>query len=200
MKCIVGLGNPGNRYSATRHNAGFQLIDFLIGSCSASPLEGTELYESFVGRLGDEETALMMPQTYMNNSGSAVREFIRVHGIRPEDVLIAYDDFQLPFGTLRMRPKGSDGGHNGMASVIYHLQSDLIPRLRIGVSGSGVPEHHTHELMSEYVLTPFDQTERKLLPDLYRHAGDACECWIRSGVTIAMNGYNKKFFSSAGAE
>jgi PTH1 family peptidyl-tRNA hydrolase len=196
----VGLGNPGSRYRKTRHNIGFLAIESLITGFNARIAEGTELFESHRAEVDGADTALILPQTYMNNSGEAVREYQQQFQLPLDDILIVYDDFQLPFGTLRLRPKGSDGGHNGLASIIYHLESDLVPRLRIGIGGISLPEDHTHESMAEYVLSPFDADEEKQLPRLFEHIRDACSSWIRSDIGKTMSQYNKNFFSSAGAE
>nr|MBP6673208.1 aminoacyl-tRNA hydrolase [Bacteroidota bacterium] len=120
--------------------------------------------------------------------------------IKPENILVVYDDFQIPFGTLRLRPHGTDGGHNGIASVIYHLETDEIHRLRIGVGGTTMPKQHSHESMADYVLSPFDPEEMELLPALFGHLTDACAAWLLLGIQRSMSRYNKDFFSSAGAE
>lgn len=195
MKCIVGLGNPGNRYRFTRHNIGFLAVEMVAHKINAQPYEGNELYESAKGLIDDCEALIVMPQTYMNNSGAAVRELKQKYEIGFDDFLIVFDDFQLPFGTLRMRTKGSDGGHNGMASVIYHLQSDLIPRLRIGVAGESIPEQHTHDAMADYVLARFEPHEEKLLPQLLQHSTDAIVSWTNEGIVKSMSHYNKNFFN-----
>jgi len=200
VKCIVGLGNPGNRYRFTRHNIGFLAVEFLIDTFKAKHSEGNSLYECYQTSLAQESVLLVMPQTYMNNSGMAVREILQKHELSAADILILYDDFQLPFGTLRLRPKGSDGGHNGLSSIIYHLENDLVPRLRIGVGGKTVPVEHTHELMADYVLSRFDTDEEKLLPQLLNHTHDACVSWIETGIQKTMNHYNRNFFTSTNAE
>ncbi len=200
MKCIVGLGNPGNRYRFTRHNIGFLAIEFLIDKLKAKHFEGNSFYECYQTSRSEESLLFVMPQTYMNNSGIAVREMSQKYELFAVDVLILYDDFQLPFGTLRLRPKGSDGGHNGLSSIIYHLENDLVPRLRIGVGGKTVPEEHTHESMADYVLSRFDTDEEKLLPQLLNHTHDACVSWIETGIQKTMNQYNRNFFTSTNAE
>ncbi len=200
MKCIVGLGNPGNRYRFTRHNIGFLAIDFLIERFKAKSFESTSFYECYQGLLENESLLFVMPQTYMNNSGTAVRELRQKYDLAPADFLILYDDFQLPFGTLRLRPKGSDGGHNGLASIIYQLENDLIPRLRIGVGGKTLPGKHTHETMADYVLSRFDTDEEKLLPQLLNYAHNACVSWVETGIQRTMSVYNRNFFTSANAE
>lgn len=167
----------------------------------AQPYEGNDLYECSKGSIGVDDVLFVQPQTYMNNSGAAVRELSQKFEIGFNDFLIVFDDFQLPYGTLRMRAKGSDGGHNGMSSVIYHLQSDVIPRLRVGVAGKTIPEHHTHDAMAEYVLKRFDPDEEKLLPQLLQHTTDALMSWMNDGIAKTMSVYNKNFFtpgSSAG--
>jgi PTH1 family peptidyl-tRNA hydrolase len=141
-----------------------------------------------------------MPQTYMNNSGTAVREIFQKYDLATADFLILYDDFQIPFGTLRLRPKGSDGGHNGLSSIIYHLENDLVPRLRIGVCGKTMPIEHNRDSMANYVLSRFDADEEKLLPQLLNYTYNASISWVQSGIRETMNHYNKKFFTSANAE
>jgi len=195
VKCIVGLGNPGNRYRFSRHNIGFRVVEHICEKINAQQFESTEYYECSRGKIGESDILLAMPQTYMNNSGIAVRELLHNYDIAIDDVIIVYDDFQIPFGTLRIRAKGSDGGHNGMASVIYHLQSEFIPRLRVGVAGNSLPEHHTRELMADYVLSRFTTEEETYLPQLLQHSNDALTCWTQEGIARAMNVYNKRFFT-----
>lgn len=200
MKCIVGLGNPGKQYRETRHNAGFLAIEYMIERFNAVHHEGTDEYECYRTSFCDTPLLFLMPQTYMNNSGIAVREVMQKYEVKSEDILVVYDDFQIPFGTLRLRPHGTDGGHNGIASVIYHLETDEIHRLRIGVGGTTLPKQHSHESMAEYVLSPFDREEMELLPALFGHLTDACAAWLLLGIQRSMSRYNKDFFSSAGAE
>ena len=193
MKCIIGLGNPGNRYRFTRHNIGFLAAEAFIEKMNAQHAEGNQLYESYVWTAGENEVLIVMPQTYMNNSGFAVRELHQRYQLGFDDFLIISDDFQLPFGTLRMRARGSDGGHNGLASVIYHLQSDLVPRLRFGVAGKTIPENHSHDNMAEYVLTRFDADEEKFLPQLLQYSAEAIQSWVTDGIAKTMSLYNKNF-------
>ncbi len=200
MKCIVGLGNPGNRYKFTRHNIGFLAIEFLIDKFRAKHFEGNSLYECYQTSLAEDSLLLVMPQTYMNNSGTAVREIHQKYEIPIADLLILYDDFQIPFGTLRLRPKGSDGGHNGLSSIIYHLENDLVPRLRIGVGGKTLPSEHSTGSMVEYVLSRFDTEEEKLLSQLLAYTHNACTSWVEAGIQKTMNLYNRNFFTSANAE
>jgi len=195
VKCIVGLGNPGNRYRFTRHNIGFLAAEAFIETMNAKHSEGNQLYECYVWTAEEHEVVIAMPQTYMNNSGFAVRELQQRYQISFDDFLIMSDDFQLPFGTLRMRTKGSDGGHNGLASIIYHMQSDMIPRLRFGVAGKTIPENHSHDTMADYVLSRFDAEEEKFLPQLLQHSTRAIQSWVKEGIAKTMSLYNKKFFT-----
>lgn len=186
MKLIVGLGNPGSRYESTRHNVGFMLIDKLARKHSVAMREGKGEY--FIGEctIGDERTFLMKPTTYMNNSGLAVRPFMAFFKIPVSDVLIACDDVVLPLGTIRMRKEGSDGGQNGLKSVIYQLATDQIARLRIGV------DHPLRSKMSlsDFVLSRFLEDEMAVLNLVMDRATLAAESFVQHGVTRAMNQYN----------
>lgn len=197
MKCIVGLGNPGSNYAPTRHNIGFRVIEKLADMHRLLLLPGNGEFYSGVFRLDGDEVVLAVPTTFMNNSGTAVMDLCSLYGLSPVDLLVVLDDFQIPFGTLRFRPQGSDGGHNGLGSVIYHLETEEIPRLRFGVGGATLPEEHTHELMASYVLRGFDTEEEQQLPALIDKAAEACLCWARDGMAKAMNAYNKNFFSGS---
>ena len=166
----------------------------------AKHAEGNQLFESYLCAIDEQEALIVMPQTYMNNSGFAVRELYQHYQLGFDDFLIISDDFQLPFGTLRMRAKGSDGGHNGLASVIYHLQSDLVPRLRFGVAGKTIPENHSHDNMADYVLTRFDAHEEKFLPQLLQYSTEAIQSWIGDGISKTMSLYNKNFLVLPKAE
>lgn len=197
MKCIVGLGNPGSNYAPTRHNIGFRVVAAVADKERVLLVPGEGDYYSGVFRTGGEEIVLAMPTTYMNNSGTAVRDLCELHAIAPQDVLIVLDDFQLPFGTLRLRPRGSDGGHNGLGSVIYQLETEEIPRLRIGVAGATIPEIHTHETMATYVLQSFEMDEEKKMPMLLEYAAEACVRWAVEGMSAVMNTHNRNFFSDS---
>lgn len=197
MKCIVGLGNPGGNYAPTRHNIGFRIVETIAASHRVLLVPGDGDYYSGVFRLDGDEALLAVPTTYMNNSGMAVRDLCEVYKLSPADVLIVLDDFQIPFGTLRIRPNGSDGGHNGLGSVIYQLETEDVPRLRFGVAGATLPDERTHEAMASYVLRSFEIDEEKKLPMLLEKAADACLAWARDGVQSAMNSFNKNFFSGS---
>lgn len=180
----------------TRHNIGFRVVETLAEMLHASPGPETEFYTWHAVQSPSGDLALVCPQTYMNNSGRAVREAMDRFDAGLDEVVVMVDDFQLPFGTLRLRGKGSDGGHNGLASIIYHVQSDLFPRLRIGVAGATMPERHTHDAMAGYVLERFTADEEKVMPQLLRHAADAALSWAGHGIARTMSQYNKNFFTS----
>jgi len=197
VKCIIGLGNPGSEYAHTRHNIGFRVIDTIAAQKRIRLREGDGEFYSGLFTVEGERVLLAAPTTYMNNSGIAVLDLCRLHGMTADDLLVVFDDFQLPLGALRIRQSGSDGGHNGLGSIVYHLGTDRIARLRIGVAGSTIPDTHTHEAMAGYVLTGFEQNEEQQLPLLLEKAADACVSWARDGVLKTMNRFNKNFFSGS---
>ncbi|MCG3120390.1 MAG: Peptidyl-tRNA hydrolase [bacterium] len=179
---IVGLGNPGTRYAGTRHNIGFKVAESLAERLHLSFRAGKGDY---LIATGVGETMLLKPLTYMNNSGMAVRHAVDYFDLAHERVLIVFDDYQLPLGKLRLRASGSDGGHNGMASVIQHLGTPAVPRLRLGISS----EFEKGE-MANYVLSTFSKAEQKLLPEIYDRAVEAVLCFVSQGMQQAMNKFN----------
>lgn len=189
---IVGLGNPGTKYANTRHNVGFMVIDKLGSRFDA---RSKERFQGAIleAKHGDETLVLLKPLTFMNNSGQSVSEVTRWYKIPPERVLIVYDDLDLPFGTIRLRPKGSDGGHNGLASVIQHIKTDEIPRLRIGIgrptSGSTV----------NYVLSRFSKHEQEHLDEIIDASVEAAWSWLHDGIERTMNTVNRKEVLQTGA-
>jgi peptidyl-tRNA hydrolase, PTH1 family len=189
--CIVGLGNPGRRYAATRHNVGFDVLAILSQRLHCRLEEGTGDFLIGEHQDGDNITLLLAPTTFMNDSGIAVREVSDALQIAPSNILVVLDDFQLPLGTLRLRARGSDGGHNGLSSVIYHLMTDDVPRLRIGIGGDTLPLEQRNLLMADYVLSAFTESEREILPTILNRAADACLAWRSEGIDRAMSSYNK---------
>lgn len=180
----MGLGNPGAKYAQTRHNVGFMVIDKLGASIDGSSRErfqGAILETSH----NDELLLLLKPLTFMNNSGQSVAEVARWYKIPPQRILLIYDELDLPFGTVRIKPKGSAGGHNGCASVLTHLGTDEVPRLRIGI---GRP---TKGSTVNYVLSRFFEDECQHLPTLIDIAAEAATCWLDDGIETAMNRYNQ---------
>ena len=186
MFLIVGLGNPGLSYAKTRHNAGFQALDVLAKRLNVRvKTKGfSALYGE--GRIDGERVVLVKPQTYMNNSGEAVREIVAYYGIEPSRLIVVYDDIDLPVGDLRLREKGSAGTHNGMRSVIYQLQFDDFPRIRIGTGKSDVIP------LVSFVTGKPTEEEQKPLAEAIEKAADAIICWVKDGPRAAMQQYNHK--------
>lgn len=186
MKLIVGLGNPGRQYAATRHNVGFMVIDSLAEKLGIKV--DKIKFKSVIGEgfAGPEKIVLAKPQTYMNLSGEAVLDMVQWYKVDPADLLVVYDDLDLPAGKLRLRIKGSAGGHNGMKSIIYLVQSDDLPRLRIGI---GRPQNENLETVS-HVLGKFSQDEAKIMTGAVAKAADAVITILDKGVEKAMNEVN----------
>lgn len=185
MKIIVGLGNPGQEYAATRHNIGFMVVDRLKRELHATETRRrfrAEIAEAFVG---GEKLVLMKPQTYMNLSGVSAREAAQWYKVAIQDVLVVVDDIELPFGTSRMRAGGSSGGHNGLKSIAAELGSDQYPRLRLGVGrGDGDARRQ--------VLSRFSKEEEQDLPELIATGADCVLLWRAEGITTAMNRCNRR--------
>jgi PTH1 family peptidyl-tRNA hydrolase len=187
MHLIVGLGNPGREYVQTRHNTGFLVVDELANSANATFSPGKGDYWSAKCSLNNSEVTILKPSINMNNSGIPVQEFRDKYEIPPENILIVCDDFQLPLGALRFRQSGTDGGHNGLASVIYHLQTDQIARLRCGIASSLPPKGSD---MRDFVLEDFNKSELPALQAMVERARDACVSFVTDGINQAMNKYN----------
>jgi peptidyl-tRNA hydrolase, PTH1 family len=186
--CIVaGLGNPGSRYEGTRHNLGFRVIEWLCDRFRVKMRQDPG--PSLAGRTtaGGIDIVLLKPLTYMNNSGEAVALAMTRYGIPPERVLVVVDDFALPLGTLRIRPRGSDGGHNGLTSVIEKLGTTEFPRLRLGIAGTQPP---AGEEMAGFVLSSFAAEEEDQVRAMVERAGDACLVYAEHGLADAMNRFN----------
>lgn len=186
----MGLGNPGAEYETTRHNAGFMAADALADRLGMPPFKRPWRWRARVtrGTFGDEDLVLVKPQTYMNRSGAALGPVLDEADFDAErDLLVVVDDFALPLGTIRIRPKGSAGGHNGLKSVAGRLASNDYARLRIGVGP--VPDD---EDSADYVLDEFTPAELKALNELMPDILDCIECWVREGIETAMNRYNRR--------
>ncbi len=180
MIAIIGLGNPGRRYTGTRHNIGFDIVDSTAEKLKADFRAGQGEYEIAEGVLEKNEYLLVKPMTWMNNSGIAVKEIADRFAVNTDHLLVISDDFHLPLGKLRLRQKGSDGGHNGLASVMYHLQTTMFPRLRCGIAGPGLPMRKDE--LKEYVLNRFDKNEIDEVNGLIRNAVDCVTMIITKGV------------------
>lgn len=185
MKIIVGLGNPGSKYAGTRHNIGFMAID-KIADAFLIPVE-TKKHKAEIGKgkIGIETVVLAKPQTFMNNSGQSVRELADFYKVEPEDIIVLFDDVSLEVGKLRIRTKGSAGGHNGIKSIISHLGSSDFPRVKIGVG-----ERPAWQDLADYVLGRFTKDEIPVMDDATNRACEAVYTMISKDIPTAMNEYN----------
>ncbi len=183
---IVGLGNPGLKYRKTRHNIGFLVIDRLAKEKGARLKKGRGPYEIAEFQLDDRSVLLAKPLTFMNNSGQAVAELVNYFDIEFSHLLVILDEVELDFGRLRLRAQGSSGGHNGLGSIIQHLNTKLFARLRIGIG-----TEYAKKDMTKFVLSNFSRNEQKELDSILDQAVDAVLCFIRDGIDKAMNTYNR---------
>lgn len=187
MKLIAGLGNPGQRYTDTRHNIGFRVIDELAeryGIKLKKRLFGSARQTQF--RIFGEGLTLIQPLSFMNLSGRCIAHYMNRYDIPLDSILIICDDINLPFGEIRIRPEGTSGGHNGLESIIRALKTTAFPRLRIGIR-----IEQPISSFKEYVLSDFEEDESPKVEESIHHAVDACVCWAREGIDKAMNLYNK---------
>lgn len=185
MKLIVGLGNPGEQYQASRHNLGFLTIDYLSGRQGIS-LQRRGFDSIFgQGRIGNEAVLLAKPQTFMNLSGFALEKLLAYFRTDIEDLLVIHDDLDLPFQTLRLKKGGGGGGHKGLASIIEHLGSSDFFRVRVGI---GKPARKG--MVERYVLSPFTEEEQRELPNVITAAGDAAREIVENGIESAMRIHN----------
>jgi PTH1 family peptidyl-tRNA hydrolase len=184
LYCIVGLGNPGSQYSQTRHNAGFLVVEQLLKEYGATMKEGFQSLYCKVNYEG-RSVLLVKPQTFMNLSGQAVRAVTDYYKVDLSKVLIVYDDLDLPVGALRFRTSGSAGGHRGLTSIIEHLHTTGLSRLRLGIGrpAEGIP-------VPNYVLTPFAGGERESFNEIVRKAAASSLAFIRQGPEYTMNHFN----------
>ncbi len=183
---IVGLGNPGRQYELTRHNAGFLFADLLADKSNFKINKIQFKAVTAVIELGGRRCLLMKPQTFMNNSGEAVKQAASFYKIPPEKIIVVFDDISLPCGKLRIRRKGSAGGHNGIKSIIYHLNSDNFPRIKLGV---GEKPHPDYEL-ADWVLSNFKKDEIPLLREAAENACSAAELMVNGDTDKAMSSFN----------
>lgn len=189
MLLVAGLGNPGSAYEGTRHNVGFLVVEELARRTSARfrPAQGP-WFEARIS-LADVGGLLVKPDTYMNRSGVAVSAAASSVGVTPAECLVVVDDFQLPLGMLRLRLRGSDGGHNGIASVLESFGTLDVPRLRCGMASPHTPANK--DRMAEYVLEPFEPDEVAAVQQMIIRAANAVEAVLRSGWNAAMNEFNR---------
>jgi PTH1 family peptidyl-tRNA hydrolase len=188
MVWCVGLGNPGEEYAGSRHNLGFEIVDRVARLIGTQFQSGTGEYRIARGSFKNRGIGLVKPLTYMNNSGEAVLEILERYSVPLDQLLILCDDFQLPLGRIRLRPGGSDGGHNGLYSILYHLKSSSFPRLRCGIASPTMPADKT--LMAAFVLAPFARDERPIVDEMVARASEATLVFAVEGLQKAMNLYN----------
>ena len=184
MYIIVGLGNPGKKYENTRHNMGFIAVDLLaekygikVDKIKFKALVGE-------GRIAGRKVLLVKPQTYMNLSGQSVMEVMNFYKEDIENLIVIYDDIDIPTGTIRLRKKGSAGTHNGMRNIVYLLQEDGFPRIRVGIGSESKVD------LIHYVTSGVTKKEKDLLEDALTRAADAVACIVEKGIEKAMNEYN----------
>ena len=188
MKLAAGLGNPGPRYAASRHNIGYAVVDELARRWTVDLSRYDRHFEGLIGEaaVGGERVLLLKPATFMNLSGRSVAAVWRFYKLAPADVLVVFDDLDLPVGQLRIRAAGSAGGHKGMSDVILQLGTDEIPRVRIGIG-----KVH-RDATVDYVLSAFEPDEKPRMAEVVGCAAAAVECWLARGITAAMNQFNPK--------
>lgn len=190
MKLICGLGNPGREYERHRHNIGFMAVEALLSRARAELNQ--EKFQARVGQgsLGGERILFLEPQTYMNLSGRSLADAARFYKIAVEDILVIHDELDLPFGRLQLKAGGGTGGHNGLKSSVQSLGADGFIRLRFGI---GKPEGpNAKERVAGYVLSAFDDGERRQLEEHIGRAADMAEVWAREGLSVAMNRFNRR--------
>lgn len=186
MKIIVGLGNPGREYSETKHNVGFMVVDELARRWNVGNWRKRSNAEVAECRFATENVLLVKPQTYMNLSGTAVGELARWYKTPEEDIVVIFDDMDIPAGKLRLRMKGGSGGHRGIESLLQHLSKDSFLRLRMGI---GRPPQGWQVV--DYVLSRFSAEEAPLMEEAVVRSAEAVECIITQGMNKAMNLFNK---------
>jgi PTH1 family peptidyl-tRNA hydrolase len=191
VHALIGLGNPGNRYEDTRHNIGYLIVDHFsaIKNIPFKSGKGDYYYKEIDVR--DQHVLIFKPTTYMNNSGRAVRQILDHFSISVDRLLVVCDDFNLPLGAFRFRTKGSDGGHNGLKSIIYQLETENFGRFRFGI-GDRFSD------ASDFVLESFSKREFATIKDLLPISTEAIHHWLDKGIEQTMNKYNRHFINENG--
>jgi peptidyl-tRNA hydrolase, PTH1 family len=184
---IAGLGNPGREYTRTRHNVGFMVVEKLAERWRANWVKETK-FRARMARVDRDERKILLcePETFMNASGEAVGAITNFYRVEHQNLAVVVDDADLPFGTVRMRPEGSSGGHHGLESIQQHLGTVGFPRLRIGIGRKDPVERQ----ITDYVLSPFRGDELELLGKVLTRACEQIECWLAEGTLSAMNRFN----------
>ena len=184
---IVGLGNPGKKYEFTRHNTGFLCVD-LYAEQHVFKIDRLK-FKSLIGetKINGKRCLFLKPQTFMNLSGEAVRDAAAFYKIPPDRIIVIFDDISLVVGKMRIRRKGSDGGHNGIKNIIYHLSSDLFPRIKIGIGAKPHPDYD----LADWVMTPFSKDDLKSLREVCENAGEALELMVDGKIEEAMSRFSR---------
>jgi PTH1 family peptidyl-tRNA hydrolase len=192
MKLIVGLGNPGRDYVNNRHNVGFKCVDLFAREHGISLTQRGARSKLGTGEIANTRIVVAKPQTFMNLSGEAVSALVRRYNLSPEDVLVIHDDLDLPLGKIRIREKGSSGGHKGLKSIFSHLGTQDFPRIRVGIApAEGSDSAAPPEVDAvEHVLSDFTDAEKTVMRDVYPRVAAAIECVLTEGIAAAMNKYN----------
>ncbi len=185
MRLVVGLGNPGPRYRDTRHNVGFQCVDAMAKKWDIPVQERRAKAVLGIGRLAGQDIVLAKPRTFMNNSGEAVDYLLTRFAAKAEELVIVYDEMELPLGRLRIRAAGSDGGHRGMRSIITTIKTQAFPRVRLGIGPTSEVENFV-----PYVLGQFSKDEAAVVSQVIGNAVAAVECMIEESIDAAMNRFN----------
>lgn len=187
MYLIVGLGNPGKEYQETRHNVGFQFLDFLIKEMGASDFQPEKklMVETADGKLNGQKVILAKPQTYVNKSGEAVKKIKTYYKIRLENIIVIHDDLDVPFGSTKLTPGSGPGGHKGIKSIIGQLKTEKIPRLKIGLANSKLKlargqksDQKRKEMVTDFVLSKFTPAEKNKLKEVFKEGLKKIEPWI----------------------
>lgn len=187
MRIIIGLGNPTAKYQASKHNVGWDAITRISDDYRIPLNQRRHKAICGFGHIEGEKVIIAQPLTYMNLSGESVRELLYFYKVDPEDIIVIYDDVSLDLGRLRIRKKGSAGGHNGIKSIISHLGTDEFPRIKIGVG-----EKPKDWDLADYVLSRFKENEEEAIREALKATSVACRMIIKDGLDAAMNIYNKK--------
>jgi len=178
---LIGLGNPGRAYENTRHNIGFHVLELVAKKNNWSFKDVSSLQGKIAqGVIEGKKVILLLPMTYMNSSGESARLVMDYFKIHPNNILVVADDISIPFNTLRVKPSGSSGGHNGLKSIEAHFGTQIYPRMKIGVGGK------THGTLADHVLSRFTEEETNSLPQILERAANATEVWIKDGIVKAM--------------
>jgi len=192
MKLIIGLGNPGRNYANNRHNVGFKCVDLFAREHGISLTQRRALSKLGTGELANTRIVVAKPQTFMNLSGEAVSALVRRYRLSAKDILVICDDLDLPLGKIRIREKGSSGGHNGLKSIISHLSTQEFPRIKVGIAPAEDSDNISTPKVDaiEHVLSDFTEAEKAVMQEVYVKVAAAIEFILTEGIAAAMNKYN----------